>query len=209
MVVSGAARSDVNRMILKTGGSCPPFLLGRPGTRDLEALKRQMAARKFDAGIALRVVCRCRWGFPQVILCRPLFRGKPFPTTFWLSCPHLDQLCGKIEAYGGVRSLEESMKDSFASWAAYHRQHVSLRLGLLGHARSKFLLRYHRGLWRALQAGGVGGIRLRDRITVKCLHLQVASWLALGQHPGSRWLARSITPLECSCPDSFPCGGLK
>lgn len=168
-----------------------------------------MAARRFDASVALGVACRCRWGFPQVILCRPLVKGKPFPTSFWLSCPHLDQLCGQREASGGVRSLEEALEGSYGAWVGYHLRHVSLRLGLLGAVQSRFLFRHRRGLWRALQAGGVGGIRLKDRITVKCLHLQVASWLALGRHPGSQWLAREIAPLECSCPGSFPCGGLK
>lgn len=209
MAVNVAGKSDVDHLISKTGGSCPPFLVKKPGLRDLESLKRQMAARKFDAGIALEVVHRCRWGFPQVILCRPLFKGRPFPTTFWLSCPHLDQICGQSEAYGGVKSLEDSLEGRFDTWVKYHLRHVSLRMELVGASRSQFLARYQRGILRALQTGGVGGIRLRDRITVKCLHLQTASWLALGRHPGSRWLTRSITPLECSCPDDFPCGGLK
>ena len=37
-----------------------------------------------------------------------------------------------------------------------------------------------------------------DAPTVKCLHLQVGSWLGLGEHPGEAWLKRIFPVLSCS-----------
>lgn len=188
------------------GGLCPPFFIGSLAGHDRRVLERQMSSRRFDASVGLGVVRRCRWGFPQVILCRPLVKNSPFPTSFWLSCPHLDLVCGQREATGGVRALEDFLEGDSPGWVRYHMLHVLFRLGLLPRGEGRFLFRHRRGLWTALRSGGVGGIRLRDRITVKCLHLQTASWLALGTHPGAAWLEREIAPLDCDCPEAFPCG---
>ena len=43
----------------------------------------------------------CRFGHVRVQVCRPWGR-KVFPTSFWLVCPYLVRLAGKIESMGGV-----------------------------------------------------------------------------------------------------------
>ena len=52
----------------------------------------------------------------------------------------------------------------------------------------KVLRASHPALLEALACGGVGGVRGDGSVRVKCLHLQAASWLALGHHPGAEWL---------------------
>ncbi len=203
------AKNNPGCFDFSTGSLRSPFLCSGLSSEDCGTLMRQMGARRFDPSVALGVVRRCRWGYPQILLCRPLTGYKPFPTSFWLSCPHLDHVCGMRESDGGVRELEEVLEGCFADWARYHMLHVLLRFQLLGASRSRFLFRFHRAIWRALRSGGVGGIRLRERVTVKCLHLQSASWLSLGFHPGSSWLEKEIAPLDCDCPADFPCGGVR
>jgi hypothetical protein len=35
---------------------------------------------------------------------------------------------------------------------------------------------------------------------VKCLHLQMASYLALGWHPGEEWMRKNFPELSCVAP---------
>src|SRR6185436_173280 len=50
-----------------------------------------------------RVVARCPFGRPAVTEQAPFDdRGAPFPTQFWLTCPHLVAQLARIEAAGGV-----------------------------------------------------------------------------------------------------------
>ena len=180
------------------------FLPLAPGDRVL--LRRQMSCRRFDDSLVLAVARRCFWGFPQVILCDPMGPSGPFPTTFWLTCPYLDRLCGTLEGEGAVRCLEGFLVDRREAWIAYHEEAVLLRLALLG-ARGAFVRRFRPRLWEGIR-GGVGGVRLQDRPRVKCLHLQVASWLGRGRHPGEAWLRSRLGPLDCDDPEGRPCGGV-
>lgn len=50
-----------------------------------------------------RVVVRCPFGRPAVTEQHPYARdGEPFPTTYWLTCPHLVAAVSRLEAAGGV-----------------------------------------------------------------------------------------------------------
>ncbi|PIE54293.1 MAG: hypothetical protein CSA35_07075 [Dethiosulfovibrio peptidovorans] len=171
------------------------------GPKDLRIVLDQMTGRRFDPSCAVAVACRCPWGAPQVLLCHPLRKGWPFPTSFWLSCPWLIRAIGTIESNQGVSRLEKHLITRFREWRQYQMDHGSLRLMLLNRAERRFLRLHRRSVWSVLRSGGVGGVRyLRSKEpTVKCLHLQVASWLALGDHPGEDWLTQEVSPL--SCPD--------
>src|SRR5204862_4456289 len=50
-----------------------------------------------------RVAVRCPFGRPAVTE-QAAFddSGEPFPTTFWLTCPHLVAAVSRLEAAGGV-----------------------------------------------------------------------------------------------------------
>src|SRR3712207_4348457 len=50
-----------------------------------------------------RVAYRCPFGRPAVTEQAPYDgRGEPFPTTYYLTCPHLVAAVSRLEAAGGV-----------------------------------------------------------------------------------------------------------
>ena len=59
-----------------------------------------------------RVAVRCPFGNPAVTEQAPYDeRGDPFPTTFWLSCPHLVAAISRLEAAGGVERWTRSVQE--------------------------------------------------------------------------------------------------
>ena len=56
-----------------------------------------------------RVVVRCPFGSPAVSEQAAYDdAGEPFPTTFWLTCPHLVAAVSRLEAAGGVERWTRS-----------------------------------------------------------------------------------------------------
>ena len=192
-------------LIAAAGGAKPPLFFERPGPSDLKTIKAQMAGRKFDEKIILGIACRCLWHAPSVVLCHPLYRGKPFPTTFWLCCPHAVKTCNSLEAAGGVRELESFLEKMPAEWKAYGLRHSVLRMALLSRSRRRFFLFRRKAMWESIRKGRVGGTKDTSKARVKCLHLQAASWLALGYHPAAGWLEQRI-PAACGIDEKdYPC----
>jgi hypothetical protein len=72
-----------------------------------------------------------------------------------------------------------------------------LRLMSVCGARKAFLRRYARGMYDSIRRGGVGGIADVASRRVKCLHLQLASYLGMGFHPASGWIASHVLRFEC------------
>src|SRR5688572_19674246 len=73
---------------------------------DRELVERQLGRqpRAFR-----RVVCRCPFGRPAVTEQAPYDRaGEPFPTTYYLTCPHLVAAVARLEAAGGVERWGEA-----------------------------------------------------------------------------------------------------
>lgn len=107
-----------------------------------------------------RVVVRCPFGRPAVTEQTPFdAEGKPFPTTFWLTCPHLVAAVSRLEAAGGVdRWTRRAAEDPVlaASLEAAHEEQRALRPEL---------------------ELGVGGARPGGR-GLKCLHAHLAFALA-------------------------------
>jgi len=182
----------------------PPLFFEKFRPADLKIIGEQVAGRKFDARILLGVAARCPLGAPSVILCRPLFKGRPFPTTFWLTCPHTVKKCDALEAEGGVAELEAFLERKPEEWREYGVRHSLIRLDLVSPAERRFLLTRRKSMWDDMRKGRIGGIRDTGRVRVKCLHLQTASWLALRYHPGEKWLACRISTL-CHPGSVFPC----
>lgn len=166
---------------------------------------------RFDPNLVIGCGSRCKFGKIQVLICRPVTGGRelrPFPTTFWLSCPHLMRLAGTIESHGGVRELEKWLikNNKFKQWRDYNILHQKIRLNLLNYDTKKFLSRFKPEIFKRLRRGGIGGIdflSLNKNIYVKCLHLQIASWLALDFHPAAEWL--KVRGLNSEC-DNCLCG---
>jgi uncharacterized protein len=145
-----------------------------------------------------RVAVRCPFGRPAVTEQEPYTpEGKPFPTTYWLTCRHLVAAVSRLEAAGGVER-----------WSATVDGDEALRADLDRASEEQ------RAIRRALaDAGGPdGGASLdlgiggsRNPEALKCLHAHVAFALA---RPGyrlgeavleelpERWPAKCCTDLS-------------
>lgn len=176
--------SDIDRAVLTRAG-----LVGRGARAEVAA-----------------VAHRCAHGMPQVLLCAPVAHGRPFPTTFWLACPHLDRLIGAVESAHGVPALEREMELCPRDCEQYALLHARMRLAMIGRRRRAFMRAYRGGIYGAIRRGGVGGIRYDGAPRAKCVHLQAASYLATGHHPGAAFIERAIS--EWSCADANCMDGL-
>jgi uncharacterized protein len=144
-----------------------------------------------------RVAARCPFGLPAVTEQDPYApTGEPFPTTYYLTCPHLVAAVSRLEAAGGVeRWSEEVARDSAlaADLAAATEEQRYVRRRLAAG-------RSGRDAGASLELG-IGGSR--NPTQLKCLHAHVAFALArpghtlgerifdeLGEHP---WPARCCT----------------
>ncbi|HUK93885.1 MAG TPA: DUF501 domain-containing protein [Gaiellaceae bacterium] len=150
---------------------------------DREIVERQLGRppRAFR-----RVAVRCPYGHPAVTEQAPFDEsGEPFPTTFWLTCPHVVAAIARVEAAGGVERWSRAAQDDpglRASLEAAQEEQRRLRPEL---------------------AGGIGGQTRRGGL--KCLHAHAAFALARpGYELGERILAE-VEPLwpaqECCTPD--------
>src|SRR5262245_63395370 len=100
---------------------------------DREVVARQLgrSPRAFR-----RVVVRCPFGRPAVTEQEPYDReGEPFPTTYYLTCPHLVAAVARLEAAGGVErwsarvSADAELATSLRSATEAQRR---IRRGLAG-----------------------------------------------------------------------------
>ncbi|MBR1487163.1 MAG: DUF501 domain-containing protein [Synergistaceae bacterium] len=171
-----------------------------------------MKNRRFDSSLIIDVK-KCRWGNVQVIICKPLAKNlrpavglRPFPTSFWLVCPYLTKLAGKIESEGGVRELENFLiKNNLQNeWRKYNFLHQAIRLKSINKNLSNFMRKFHGKIFKNLIRGGVGGTHYDfENVNVKCLHLQTASFIGLNHHPGAKWLkSKGLCP-GANCGKNF------
>jgi hypothetical protein len=150
---------------------------------DREVVARQLGRppRAF-----LRVVRRCPFGRPAVTEQAPYDEaGEPFPTTYYLTCPHLVAAIARLEAAGGVErwsravaadpELAASLAEATAEQRAIRHALASGRVGSDGGSSLDL---------------GIGGSRRPERL--KCLHAQAAYALA---HPHYELGARIVGEL--------------
>lgn len=162
---------------------------------DRELVERQLGRppRAFR-----RVVCRCPFGRPAVTEQAPYDgAGEPFPTTYYLTCPHLVAAVARLEAAGGVERWGEAAAADPELASSLARATVE-----------------QRAIRRALAAGrtgrdggsslelGIGGSGQPERL--KCLHAHAAFALARpGYALGERILAEvdELWPPRCCTTD--------
>jgi uncharacterized protein len=122
-----------------------------------------------------RVVARCPWGLPAVTEQAPYDdSGEPFPTTYYLTCPHLVGQISRLEAAGGVERWSSRVATDPAlaeSLERATREQRRVRRELAGGKTG-------RDEGASLELG-IGGARRPERL--KCLHAHAAFALA---HPG-------------------------
>jgi uncharacterized protein len=128
-----------------------------------------------------RVAVRCPFGRPAVVEQAPFDDdGHPFPTTFWLTCPHLVAAVSRIEGEGGVARWTQAVAadpELARSLAEAHADQRAIRPEL---------------------DAGIAGARPGAR-GLKCLHAHVAYALA---RPGYALGERMLTELEPLWPAS-------
>lgn len=110
------------------------------------------------------IAARCPSGHPAVVQTSPrLENGTPFPTLYYLTCPRLSSMVGRLEASGTMREMTERLAQDEDLAATYQRAHESYlaernAIESLGHE---------------VTAGGMP-------VRVKCLHVHLAHSLAVG-----------------------------
>jgi hypothetical protein len=109
-----------------------------------------------------------------------------------------------MEAEDGVSSMEKYLLGREKEWRRYHLLHARLRLASMRGTRKSFLRFYRRREFGSLRGRGVGGIAVRHGVSVKCVHLQIASYLGTGSHPASGWLIENIRQWECGTGSCVP-----
>jgi hypothetical protein len=124
-----------------------------------------------------RVAVRCPFGRPAVTE-QAAFddAGEPFPTTFWLTCPHLVAAVSRLEAAGGVERWSRAAAEAPELAASLERAHAE-----------------QRALRPELDAG-VGGAR-RGAQSLKCLHAHVAFALARPSYELGERIVAELEPL--------------
>ena len=152
--------------------------------RDREVVKAQLGRR--PRGVT-GIPRRCTYGFPQVVRVHPVVDGVPFPTLYWLTCPFLGKEIDRLEASGWVGRFEEVLHADPSLQRALDQSraaYIEQRLAQLEEGEKAELA--SRGMLRALQTRGIGGIAEHDRL--KCLHLHVAHALSAADPIGERVL---------------------
>jgi hypothetical protein len=122
-----------------------------------------------------RVVVHCPFGRPAVTEQDAYDEnGEPFPTAFWLTCPHLVVSVSRLEAAGGVERWTRAAGEDPALADSLERAHAEQR-----ELRPELDL-------------GVGGARPSPG-SLKCLHAHVAFALA---RPGYELGERIVAELD-------------
>ncbi len=144
---------------------------------DVEIVARQIGRtpRAFK-----RVVVRCPFGRPAVTEQAAFDSdGRPFPTQFYVTCPHLVAAISRLEAAGGVERWTRAVEADRAL------------------ARSLEEAQAEQRRLRPELAAGIGGSTRTG--SLKCLHAHAAFALA---RPGYELGERVLAELPALWPDS-------
>jgi len=131
--------------------------------RDIEVVAEQLGRRPRGTHA---VAHRCPCGNPDVVETSPrLDDGTPFPTLFYLTCPHATAACSRLESAGVMRDMQERLSTDPGLAQQYEKAHEDYL------ARREAV--EHVEEIAKVSAGG-----MPDR--VKCLHVHLAHALAAG-----------------------------
>jgi hypothetical protein len=131
--------------------------------KDIEAVAEQLGRRPRGTRA---VAHRCPCGNPDVVETSPrLDDGTPFPTTFYLTCPHATAACSRLESAGVMRDMQERLSTDPVLAQHYQQAHEDYlaRRESIDHVEEI----------AKISAGG-----MPDR--VKCLHVHLGHALAAG-----------------------------
>ncbi|MBM7558726.1 DUF501 domain-containing protein [Marinitoga litoralis] len=154
---------------------------------DLEIIEKQLE-RKPNKIISIPK--RCSFGKPVVIKSYPLKDGKPFPTLYWVTCPHLIKEVGKLEALGKIKEWEKDINNNIELKENYINAHLEEK-----NERNSLLKDEPEWVKKRLENIGIGGIVNFE--SIKCLHLQLASFLGGTKNPIGKRVWDNIEKKEC------------
>jgi hypothetical protein len=147
--------------------------------RDNDVVEAQLGRRpRGTRGVAHRCPC----GNPDVVETAPrLDDGTPFPTLYYLTCPHATAACSRLESAGVMRDMQERLSTDPVLAQQYARAHED-------YLKRREAIEDVPEL-RKTSAGG-----MPDR--VKCLHAHLAHALAAGPgvNPFGDEVRAAITP---------------
>jgi hypothetical protein len=123
-----------------------------------------------------RVAVHCPFGLPAVTeQAARDERGDPFPTTYWLTCPHLVAAISRLEAAGGVERWSRASREDPELEVSLEQANVQQRelrpeldVGIGGSSRPGSLKCLHAHAAFALARPGY---ELGDRILAEVPHL--------------------------------------
>lgn len=155
----------------------------------------------------LGIARRCKYGYPQVIVNRPIISQAEeltvFPTTLWLTCPYLCKLVSMLESTGFIAELQARIADDQQLAALVkrdHETHAQFRASLVPDEVLESLARKYPSEYQVIISTGVGGTRSPDG--VKCLHAHFADYLIRGANQiGAAVYERLDADLYCSSAD--------
>ena len=147
-----------------------------------------------------RVVARCPFGLPAITEQAPYdANGRPFPTTYYVTCPHLVSAIARLEAAGGVErwsreaSEDAGLAESLAR-ATEEQRRIRRELAVAGQGSDD---------GDSLDLG-IGGSRSPAHL--KCLHAHVAFAIALRAMRSASASSRRCEapwPAEHCCSEPF------
>ncbi|HKM18356.1 MAG: DUF501 domain-containing protein [Firmicutes bacterium] len=152
----------------------------------------------------LGVALRCEYGYPQVIVNRPIIGQMEevtvFPTSLWLTCPYLCKLISKLESIGLIGTLQMRIANDqeLAELVKRdHEAHAQFRTSLVPDEVLQSLSRKYPNEYQVIITTGVGGTRSPDG--VKCLHAHFADYLVTGTNQIGA-VVYDLLGAELNCP---------
>ncbi len=125
-----------------------------------------------------KVAARCAFGCPQVIETSTFIEEvKPFPTLFWLTCPHKVKAVSRLEDDGWAERLRERIAVDSELYERLKRAQEDYKLRRRAGAGTTSAAEVSHPVFET----GVGGVH--NLSAVKCLHAHYAHYLAGGNNP--------------------------
>ncbi|HSD49404.1 MAG TPA: DUF501 domain-containing protein, partial [Actinomycetota bacterium] len=147
-------------------------------TSDLEQVRAQLGR---EPTTTFEVAARCAVGHPLVIRNRARdAAGRPFPTTFWLTCPDAVRTVSRIESTGAIAEMNARVERDPSFRVDVERAHAEA-------AAERARTDPGTEDW-----GGVGG----TRVGLKCLHAHYANHLAGGDDVVGAWVGGQVEPIH-------------
>lgn len=161
----------------------------KPATKKDEDFFKFSIGREPDGLFA--VLKHCRFGHPMAVASFPILRGEPFPTMFWLTCPHLIKVCGKLEAALFHKQLEAEIEN-----AEKLKSDMKIAQNKMVEIRKAVAEAVDAHLESSVLESGIAGVK--NPMSIKCLHAHLAAGFAGIESPVTRALYEAITSIECS-----------